>query len=88
MDYEQTAGHKLTLEDRRRLSVGGVDEVESFDETVVILHIADAALIIRGEGLHLRRLESGQVLVDGRIDAMVYEQKGPTGKGLLQRLFG
>ena len=80
--------HKLTLEDRQRLSISGVAEVESFDETVVILHIEDATLIIRGEGLHLRSLEGGQVLVDGRIDALVYEQKGPTGKGLLQRLFG
>ena len=88
MDYEQTAEHKLTLEGRQRLAVTGVDEVESFDETVVIVHIADTALIVRGEGLHLRRLESGQVLVDGRIDALVYEQRGPSGKGLLQRLFG
>ena len=46
--------HRLSLENRQQLHLTGITEVESFDETAVILHTAADTLIIRGEGLHLR----------------------------------
>ena len=81
--------HRLTLDGRRRLSVTGVLEVESFDERAVALVTARGALTIRGEGLHLQMLslDGGEVRVDGTVDAIVYEPDAPAG-GFFARLFG
>ena len=50
------APHDLRLENRARLSVTGVREVESFDEESVVLHTAKGVLVIRGQSLHLQTL--------------------------------
>ena len=81
--------HELRLDDRSKLSVSGVSEVESFDETTVVLHTARGVLIIRGENLHLQTLsiDGGQVAVSGTIDSLSYEEPQKTG-GFFRRLFG
>lgn len=68
--------HELRLENRARLSVNGVREVESFDEESVVLHTTKGVLVIRGQQLHLQTLsiDGGQVAVDGTVDAMSYEE--------------
>ncbi len=81
--------HKLTLNERRDLSVTGVTEVVSFDEEAVILKIGSDTLSVRGENLHMKTLslDAGQVAVDGHIGALIYEEGRAPGS-LLQRLFG
>ena len=80
--------HRLTLDSRSRLSVTGVLEVESFDETEILLTSTRGPLSIRGQGLRLQQLsiDGGQVLVDS-VDAIVYEDDAPRG-GFFARLFG
>ena len=88
MAKELTDGpHELRLENRARLSVNGVREVESFDEESVVLHTTKGVLVIRGQQLHLQTLsiEGGQVAVDGTVDAMSYEEAQRKG-GLFSRL--
>lgn len=84
-----TLPHELRLDNRSKLSVSGVSEVESFDETTVVLHTARGVLIIRGENLHLQTLsiDGGQVAVSGTIDSLSYEEPQKTG-GFFRRLFG
>ena len=79
--------HRLTLDSRSRLSVTGVLEVESFDETEILLTSTRGPLSIRGQGLRLQQLsiDGGQVL--GSVDAIVYEDDAPRG-GFFARLFG
>ena len=80
--------HELRLENRARLNVTGVREVESFDESAVVLHTAKGVLVIRGQSLHLQTLsiDGGQVAVDGTVDALVYEGTQKQG-GFFSRLF-
>ncbi len=88
-DKTPTVGpHKLTLDNRSRLDVTGVQDVESFDEEAVVLYTAQGTLIVHGSGLHLKMLslEGGQVAVDGRIDSLTYEDDAPGG-GFFSRLF-
>ena len=82
--------HRLTLDSRSRLSITGVLEVESFDDTEIYLTSTRGPLAIRGKGLHLQQLsiDGGQVLVDGSVDAIVYEDDLPAGGGFFARLFG
>ena len=85
----RTLPHELRLDNRSKLSVSGVSEVESFDESTVVLHTARGVLIIRGENLHLQTLsiDGGQVAVSGTIDSLSYEEPQKTG-GFFRRLFG
>ncbi len=91
MPYEDRmleSAHKLTLDGRGRLSVSGVNDVESFDEQTVVLSTARGTLVIRGEQLHLEMLslEGGEVRLDGQVDSLSYESD-PREGGFLSRLF-
>ena len=81
--------HKLTLNERRSLSVTGVTEVVSFDEQSVVLHTGLGTLIVQGKGLSLRQLtaEGGQVAVEGIVSSLVYEEPRQAG-GFFRRLLG
>lgn len=81
--------HRLTLDSRSRLFITGVLEVESFDDTEILLTSTRGPMSIRGQGLHLQQLsiDGGQVLVDGSVDAISYEDDIPRG-GFFARLFG
>ena len=81
--------HKLTLQDRRSMTMTGVTEVVSFDENTVVVKTCLGDLMIHGQGLQLKNLslEGGQVAVEGTICAFVYEESRKSG-GALRRLFG
>ena len=81
--------HKLTLNERKNLTLTGVTEVVSFDENAVVLTTDMGTLVIQGRDLQLKTLstEGGQVAVEGTVAAMSYEEPRQAG-GLLRRLFG
>lgn len=80
--------HKLTLNERKQLTMTGVTEVISFDDSAVILVTALGTLVVQGRDLHLKTLslDGGQVAVDGSISALLYEEPRSSG-GFLGRLF-
>jgi len=73
--------HKLTLNDRRQLTMTGVTEVVSFDENTVVLVTELGTLVIQGRELQLKNLslDGGQVTVDGMVSALVYEESKSSG---------
>ncbi len=79
--------HKLTLNERKQLTLTGATEVVSFDENTVVLRTNLGTLIVQGHNLQLKTLslDGGQVAVDGEIAALVYEEPR-SGRGL-GRLF-
>ena len=81
--------HKLTLNERKQLTVSGVTEIVSFDETAVIAHTGLGTLVVQGKDLQLKTLlpEGGQVMVEGHICALIYEEPRPAGS-LWKRLMG
>lgn len=91
-DTEFTAAaHRLTLEGRERLIVTGVEDVDRFDENEIVMNTADGTLVVTGENLHIDKLslDGGELHVDGRVEALSYEDAGVArGGGLLSRLFG
>ena len=92
MPYEelQPGGHHLILEDRERLTVSGVEEVESFDENTIFLTTAQGGLEIQGEGLHIEKLslDGGDLKVEGRVNALLYGEENRPRGGLFARLLG
>ena len=85
---EQILPHNLTLNERKKLSLTGATEVVSFDDAAVILHTDAGTLLVQGKELKLKTLqpEGGQVIVDGRITALSYEEPRPSGS-FWRRLF-
>ncbi len=82
--------HTVILEGREKLSITGVTDVQSFDEEQVLLETVRGMLIIRGQGLHIERLqlEPGELLVEGEIGLMEYDDNARPRGGLLSRFFG
>lgn len=81
--------HNLVMEGRKKLSVSGVTDVESFNEQEVIMASTKWTLAVRGENLHMEKLsvDSGDVMITGRIDALEYEDGTPASEGFFARLF-
>jgi sporulation protein YabP len=86
---EREMPHTVVMEGRQRLSVTGVEEVESFDESTVVTVTAMGALVIRGAGLHIETLslDGGELKVEGEVDSLTYETRRERGGGLFARLF-
>ena len=94
MTYEDRDGysdvpHHVVLEDRERLMISGVTEVESFDENAIVMDTSQGTLVIRGEELHIEKLslDGGDLKVEGKSDSITYESDGGEKGGLLRRLF-
>ncbi len=88
LDESISLPHKLTLNERKSLTMNGVTEVVSFDEASVVLKTGMGQLSVHGEGLQLKNLtaQGGQIAVDGKITALVYEEPRQS-SSWLQRLF-
>ena len=73
---DETNPHRLSLDQRNRLTVSGVDEVESFDESAIRMTTRGGDLLVRGRGLHIEKLslDGGDLLVDGTVDALIYQE--------------
>lgn len=70
--------HTVILENRNKLSIGGVLDVLGFDDETVSLSTEMGNLIVKGNGLRVQSFttETGHILVEGNIGAMIYtEQK-------------
>lgn len=85
---EEIFPHKLTLNERKNLTMTGVSEVVSFDENTIQLRTGLGLLTVQGQELKLKTLslDGGQVAVEGQIAALVYEQSREG--SLWQRLWG
>ena len=84
-----TKKHSLNLEGRRKLKIEGVQDVRGFDENLGILKTAQGDLNIRGQELHVDKieLELGELELTGNIQELSYDEPS-TKTGLLRRFFG
>ena len=84
---ERKLPHRLSLNERRELTMTGVTEVVSFEESAVVLRTALGTLLVQGRSLQLKTLslEGGQVAVDGEVSALIYEEPRAGG---WRRFFG
>ena len=93
MPYEELrpeAAHHLLLEDREKLTVSGVEEVESFDENTIVMDTDQGVLVVQGEGLHIEKLslDGGDLKVEGMVESLTYEADRRERGGFLSRLLG
>ena len=81
--------HNVIMEGRKKVSVSGVSDVESFDENEIVMTTTQGVLIARGKELRIEKLslDSGDVVMEGVIDKLEYEDEVKATGGLFSRLF-
>lgn len=83
--------HQLSLRRREDLSLDGVLNVESFDETEIVVETVAGGLIVKGDDLHITQLnlDGGAMMVHGYVESLQYtgDTPGRKGRGVLGRLF-
>ena len=80
--------HSILLEEREKLRVTGVSDVQSFDEEQVLLETGKGMLIVRGLHVEKLQLDAGETVVRGEISLLEYDDSVPPRGGVLRRLFG
>ena len=80
--------NNIIMEDRKKLSVSGVTDIDSFDEQTVIAVTPLGELTIRGWDLHITRLslEQGELMVDGEISSLTYTDTRPKAQGFFSKV--
>lgn len=83
--------HNIVIENREKINISGVENVESFDEDKIIMETSDGVLILEGENLHINSLsvEEGEMTVEGYVLSLVYSDGNgaSSGGGIFAKLF-
>ncbi len=86
-NYEKQ--HNIILEDRKKLILSGVTDVESFEDDAIQLKTSLGDLTIRGVGLKMESFvaEIGDLTVNGNVYAIVYTNDSSKKQSFVSRLF-
>ncbi len=81
--------HNIIMENRTKVSISGVENAESYNESEIILHTSKGILLVKGDGLNLSKLslDSGEITVGGRITSLEYVEPKASGSSFLSRIF-
>ncbi len=82
--------HNAILENRKRLLLSGVTDVDSFNENQMLLFTELGELLIRGKNLHINEMnvETGDFSVEGDIWALIYGDKDKNKKlNFIKKIF-
>jgi sporulation protein YabP len=84
--------HTIMIDNRERVVITGVQDVDSFNEVEVVLMTDVGILSILGQDLHIAKLslDEGQLVIEGMIAAADYNDAQPAqkgGGGLMSRFF-
>lgn len=91
MGLEEQPRHSVAVYGRKQLVMEGVQQVESFDESEIVLETNMGMLVLKGEGLNITELskETGSLAAEGNFNSFQYvESKARSmSKGLMKRIF-
>lgn len=80
--------HVVTIDNREKMTVTDISEIDSFDEEEIRASLKEGAMIIKGEKLHIQTLDlsEGKAVVTGTITSLIYVKVRDKGeKGFLPR---
>ena len=79
------------IEERERVIISGVEDVDSFNESEILLLTVVGSITVVGSDLHISKLnlEDGQLVVEGYIVAVEYADPEQQKRGgLFSRMLG
>lgn len=79
----------IVLEDREKMTITGVEQVESYNDNTIILTTVKGGITIKGEGLNISKLnlDEGSVKIDGKINGVNYMTKEVAPKNIIGKIF-
>lgn len=82
--------HLLTLENREKLTITQVTDVDAFDENILWANLKEGSIEITGKDLNIEKLdlEEGLLVVKGLICTFSYIEKKHKEKTFLKRITG
>jgi len=89
MEQRNNHHHSLQLTDRNKLSLTGVNGIDSMSDNHVVVNLPDTKLVIRGGGLNvdLLNVEEGKLVVLGEIISGLEYTSGKREKFSIGKLF-
>ncbi|MBE5773424.1 MAG: sporulation protein YabP [Clostridiales bacterium] len=80
--------HTIRILDRKKATITGVEDVDCFNEQVVVLRTPLGMLTVTGAALNIAHLnlEEGRVEIEGEFDALEYSG-GKKRSGMFAKLF-
>lgn len=71
---EENKVHKVVLENREKLTISAVEDVESFDDEKVVVITDMGTMTVTGGDFRISRLnvDDGQLVIEGEIDEIAY----------------
>lgn len=65
----------IILENRKKLMISGVKDIDSFDDNSISMFTTLGSLIIRGLELKISKfsVETGDVIIEGTINSILYD---------------
>jgi sporulation protein YabP len=84
--------HNFIMENRQKMTLTGILNVENFNEQEIILETELGMLSVKGTSLHMNKLnlESGDLCIDGDVNSCIYSEKQDLktkGAGFFSKLF-
>ncbi len=87
---EKKSLHNLVLENKSKLHITQVTDVDTFDEGKIVLYTEDDTMIVEGYDLHIEKLDvaGGDLVVGGEVVSIVYTGREgyKKGKGFFKRM--
>ena len=79
----QIHAHAIHIENRERIVVTGVEDVDNFNEEEVNFQTESGYVTLTGNDLHITRLnlEEGQLIIEGVINGVAYSGLHEQGEG-------
>lgn len=80
----------VLMEDRNRVTITGVENVDSFNENIIILKTIKGRMTIEGQELNVGNLnlDNGSVKISGVINGILYSDKDSSQRGrIIEKIF-
>lgn len=73
---EEERNHCISMKNRSGLTVGEVEDVESFDEEKVVVRTSMGTMTVTGTDFRIHKLnvDDGQLIIDGTVDEIKYSE--------------
>ena len=90
MDERRNDEHKLTMVGRNKMTVTGVEDVDSFDDDKIVAYTTEGVMTVKGADFRINRLsvDLGGRRIIKKIDSIEYADGHKSDKGgFLSKIF-
>lgn len=87
MEHTYSAENTVVMKDRHEINVSGAVSLGSYDERAIVMETGVGSLEVHGTELNVRHmdLENGDIIIEGRIQSLIYGNGEKQKKSFLKR---